>query len=49
MTVYAKLYGFQIVASNEIKQEEDYTCLRGNCYLSNGEYEMREEILEKEF
>ena len=22
MTVYAKLYGFQIVASNEIKQEE---------------------------
>ena len=49
MAAYAKLYGFQIVVDRDIKgHEEDYTCLGGNCYLSNGEYEMLVEILEKE-
>ena len=49
MAAYAKLYGFQIVTGKEIKgPEEGYTCLGGNCYLSNGEYEMLVEILEKE-
>ena len=29
-------------------REEEYTWLGDNCYLSNSEYEMLEEILEKE-
>ena len=50
MDAYARIYGFQVVDSKHIKGlEEEFTCLCGNCYLSNGEYEMLEEILEKEF
>ena len=50
MDAYARIYGFQVVDGKHIKgREEKFTCLGGNCYLANGEYEMLEEILEKEF
>ena len=50
MAAYARIYGFQVVDGKHIEgREEEFTCLGGNCYLSNGEYEMLEEILEKEF
>ena len=50
MAAYARIYGFQVVDGKHIEgREEKFTCLGGNCYLSNGEYEMLEEILEKEF
>lgn len=50
MAAYARIYGFQVVDGKHIEgREEEFTCLGGNYYLSNGEYEMLEEILEKEF
>ncbi|MBP3394021.1 MAG: hypothetical protein J6M38_05845 [Lentisphaeria bacterium] len=50
MAAYARIYGFQVVDGKHIEgREKEFTCLGGNCYLSNGEYEMLEEILEKEF
>ena len=49
MAAYAKIYGFQVVDRKHIKgRDEEYTWLGDNCYLSNSEYEMLEEILEKE-
>ena len=50
MAAYARIYGFQVVDGKHIEgREEEFTCLGGNCYLSNGEYEMLEEIIEQEF
>lgn len=49
MAAYARIYGFQIVDGKYIQgREEEFTCLGDDCYLSNGEYEMLVEILEKE-
>ena len=50
MAAYARIYGFQIVDGKYIQgHEEEFTCLGDDCYLSNGEYEVLQEILEKEF
>ncbi len=50
MAAYARIYGFNLVSERSIEgHEEDYTCLGDGCYISNGEYAMLEEILDKEF
>ena len=50
MAAYARIYGFQIVNAKSIKgHEEDYTRLETDCYITNSEYDMLTEILEKEF
>ena len=50
MAAYARIYGFQVVNARSIKgHEENYTCLGADCYITNGEYDMLTEILEKEF
>lgn len=50
MAAYARIYGFQVVNARSIKgHEEDYTYLEADCYITNGEYDMLTEILEKEF
>ena len=49
MAAYAKIYGFQLYGKREIRgKEDDFIGLGNNCYISCGDYEMLEEIIEKE-
>ncbi len=50
MAAYAKIYGFNVVTEESIRgHEEDYTCLGDDNFLSNAEYAMLEEIMEKDY
>ena len=50
MAAYAIVYGFRLYSKKNIRRhEEDYTWIGNNCYMTNGDYAMLEEILEKEF
>ncbi len=50
MAAYAIAYGFRLYSGMNIDDnEEDFTWIGENCYMTNSEYEILEEILEKEF
>jgi len=50
MAAYAIAYGFRLYSGKNIAdKEEDFTWIGENCYMTNSEYEILEEILEKEF
>jgi len=50
MAAYAIAYGFRLYTRKNISNhEEDYTWIEDNWYMSNGDYAMFEEILDKEF
>ena len=50
MAAYAIAYGFRLYTRKNIRNhEEDYTWIEDNWYMSNGDYAMFEEILDKEF
>ena len=50
MAAYAIAYGFKVYTRKNIRNhEDDYTWIADNCYLTNGDYAMFEEILDKEF
>ena len=50
MATCAIAYGFKIYTRKNIRNhEDDYTWIADNCYLTNGDYAMFEEILDKEF
>ena len=50
MAAYAKIYGFRLYGKREIRgNKDDFIRLGNDCYISYGDYEMLEEILEKEF
>lgn len=50
MAAYARIYGFQVVDAKSIKGNEDaYTSVGDGRYLTNGDFEMLEEILNNEF
>ena len=50
MAAYAIAYGFRLYSGKNIADnEEDYTWIGDNCYMTNSEYEILEEILEKKF
>ena len=50
MAAYAIAYGFRLYSRKNIRNhEEDYTWIEDDCYMTNGDYAMFEEILEKEF
>ena len=49
MAVYAQRYGFRTYIKKEIcGREDDFVCLDGDCYISNADFEMLEEIIDKE-
>ena len=46
MAAYARIYGFFVFESQEIAgKEEFYIEIGENCFISNGDYAMLEEIL----
>ena len=50
MAACAIAYGFKVYTRKNIRNhEEDFTWIEDNCYLTNGDYAMFEEIMEKEF
>ena len=50
MAAYAIVYGFRLYSKKNIRcHEEDYTWIGNDCYMTNGDYAMLEEILDKEF
>lgn len=50
MAACAIAYGFKVYTRKNIRNhEEDFTWIEDNCYLTNGDYAMFEEILENEF
>jgi len=50
MAACAIAYGFRLYTKKNIRNhEEDYTWIEDDCYMTNGDYAMFEEILEKEF
>ena len=48
---YAIAYGFRIYQKRKIPsgKTDEFICIGKNCYMSNADYEMLEEILSKEF
>ena len=50
MAACAIAYGFKVYTRKNIRNhEEEFTWIEDNCYLTNGDYAMFEEILENEF
>jgi len=50
MAACAIAYGIRLYTKKDIRNhEEDYTWIEDDCYMTNGDYAMFEEILEKEF
>ena len=50
MAACAIAYGFKVYTRKNIRNhEEDFTWIEDNCYLTNGDYAMFEEIMENEF
>lgn len=49
MAAYARIYGFRLYGKREIRgNEDDFISLENGCYIASGDYEMLEEIIEKE-
>lgn len=50
MAAYARLYGFRVYRHSELHgQEDNFTCIGGNHFMLNEEYEFLCELQEKEF
>lgn len=49
MADYARIYGFRIYTAKEIKgREEEYVMVAKNSYISIGDFELLEEIMDKD-
>lgn len=50
MAAYARIYGFRTFGKKDIRgREDEFTYIDANCYVSNGDFAVLEEIIENEF